>query len=144
MDRPPLLSVIIPNWNGKRFLMECIDSLKEQTFHDFETILADNGSTDGSADFAQQHYGDFIRIIRIGKNLGYTGGNNVGIRAARGEYIVLLNNDTQADSTWLEALVEAIGSNPQIGMWASKGYSYHQRDRIEAVGDLIYWDGLKG
>jgi GT2 family glycosyltransferase len=142
MDRPPLLSVIIPNWNGKRFLMECIDSLKEQTFHDFETILVDNGSTDGSADFAQQHYGDFIRIIRIEKNLGYTGGNNVGIRAARGEYIVLLNNDTQVDSTWLEALVEAIGSNPQIGMWASKVYSYHQRDRIEGVGELIYWDGL--
>ena len=90
MNRHPLLSVIIPNWNGKRFLLECIDALKEQTFHDFETILVDNGSTDGSAEFAKERYGDFIRIIRNKKNLGFTGGNNVGIQAARGEYIVLL------------------------------------------------------
>jgi GT2 family glycosyltransferase len=142
MNRHPLLSVIIPNWNGKHFLAECIDSLKAQTFHDFETILVDNGSTVGSANFAEERYGDFIRILRNESNLGYTGGNNVGIQAAQGEYIVLLNNDTQADPTWLEALVEAIGSNPQVGMWASKVYSYYKRNQIEAVGELIYWDGL--
>ena len=121
--------------------MECIDSLKEQTFRDFETILVDNGSTDGSADFAEEQYGDFIRIIRIEKNLGYTGGNNVGIRAARGEYIVLLNNDTWVEPTWLEELVKAIGSDPQVGMWASKVYSYYQRDRIEGGGraHLLGW-----
>jgi GT2 family glycosyltransferase len=102
----------------------------------------DNGSTDGSAKFAEERYGDFIRIIRNENNLGYTGGNNVGIQEAKGEYIVLLNNDTQADPAWLEALVEAIGVNPQIGMWASKVYSYYKRNQIEAVGELIYWDGL--
>jgi GT2 family glycosyltransferase len=122
--------------------MECIDSLKEQTFRDFETILVDNGSTDGSADFAKKHYGDFIRIIRIEKNLGYTGGNNVGIRAARGEYVVLLNNDTWAEPTWLEELVKATYLDRPIGMWASKVYSYYKRNQIEAVGELIYWDGL--
>jgi glycosyltransferase involved in cell wall biosynthesis len=88
MDFQPLLSVIIPNWNGKHFLSECVDSIKEQTFRDFETILIDNGSKDGSAEFAEKRYGDFIRIIRNKENLGFTGGNNVGIRAAR-EYIVL-------------------------------------------------------
>ena len=122
--------------------MECIDSLKEQTFRNFETILVDNGSTDGSADFAKKHYGDFIRIIRIEKNLGYTGGNNVGIRAARGEYFILLNNDTWAEPTWLEELVKATYLDRPIGMWASKVYSYYKRNQIEAVGELIYWDGL--
>ncbi len=142
MNAEPLLSVIIPNWNGKKFLAESIDSLKGQTFHDFETILVDNGSTDGSADFAEERYGKFIRILRNKENLGFAGGNNIGIQAARGEYIVLLNNDTWADPHWLEELVKATQSDPVIGMWASKVCSYYQRDRIEAAGELIYWDGL--
>ena len=108
----PLLSVIIPNWNGKRFLQECLDSLKDQTYSHFETILVDNGSTDGSVEFVRERYGEFVQIIRNEINLGFTGGNNVGIRAARGEYIVLLNNDTWADPRWLEELVKAIDVNP--------------------------------
>ena len=142
MNPQPLLSVIIPNWNGKHFLTECIDSLKEQTFRDFEIILVDNGSTDGSAEFAEKRYGDFIRIIRNDKNLGFTGGNNVGIQASKGEYIVLLNNDTWADPRWLEELAKATRFDPPIRMWGSKVCSYYQRDRIEGVGELIYWDGL--
>ncbi len=142
MSITPLISIIIPNWNGKHFLAECIDSLKEQTFRDFETILVDNGSTDGSAEFVEERYGKFVRIIRNKKNLGFTGGNNVGIGAARGEYIVLLNNDTWAPPTWLNELVKATPLSPPIGMWASKVYSYYKRSQIEAVGELIYWDGL--
>jgi GT2 family glycosyltransferase len=142
MDPQPLLSVIIPSWNGKHFLGECIDSLKEQTFRDFETILVDNGSTDGSVEFAEKRYGDFIQIIRNKKNLGFTGGNNVGIQAARGRYIVLLNNDTWAAPTWLEELAKATSLECPIGMWASKLYSYNRRNQIEAVGELIYLDGL--
>ncbi len=142
MSAPPLLSVIIPNWNGKKFLSECIDSLKEQTFRDFEVILVDNGSTDGSAEFAEERYDKFIRVIRNQKNLGFTGGNNVGIGAARGKYIVLLNNDTWAEPTWLEELAKAASLDPPVGMWASKVRSYFQRNRIEAVGELTYWDGL--
>ncbi|MGZ3534200.1 MAG: glycosyltransferase family 2 protein, partial [Thermodesulfobacteriota bacterium] len=142
MNSGPLISVIIPNWNGKHFLVECIDSLKDQTFRDFETILVDNGSTDGSAEFAEERYGGFIRVIRNKKNLGFTGGNNVGIEAARGEYIVLLNNDTWAEPTWLQELAKATSFNRPIGMWASKVCSYYKRDQIEGVGELIYWDGL--
>ena len=142
MNPQPLLSVVIPNWNGKHFLTECIDSLKEQTFRDFEIILVDNGSTDGSAEFAEKRYGDFIRIIRNDKNLGFTGGNNVGIQASKGEYIVLLNNDTWADPRWLEELAKATRFDLPIRMWGSKVCSYYQRDRIEGVGELIYWDGL--
>jgi len=142
MSSQPLLSVIIPNWNGKRFLEECMDSLKGQSFQNFETILVDNGSTDGSAEFAEKRYGEFIRVLRNKENLGFTGGNNVGIKASKGEYIVLLNNDTWADPRWLEELAKATRFDPPIGMWGSKVCSYYQRDRIEGVGELIYWDGL--
>ncbi|NWF91907.1 MAG: glycosyltransferase family 2 protein [Syntrophaceae bacterium] len=138
----PQLSVIIPNWNGKRFLQECLDSLKDQTYSHFETILVDNGSTDGSADFVRQRYGGFVRIIQNEINLGFAGGTNVGIRNAKGDYIVLLNNDTWADPLWLQELVKAIDVDSEVGMWGSKIYSYYQRDQIEAVGELIYWDGL--
>ena len=142
MNPQPLLSVIIPNWNGKHFLTECIDSLKEQTFRDFETILVDNGSTDGSAEFAEKRYGEFIRVLRNNENLGFAGGNNIGIQAARGKYIVLLNNDTWADPHWLEELVKATQIDSLIGMWGSKIRSYFQRNKIEGIGELIYWDGL--
>lgn len=142
MEPQPVLSVIIPNWNGRRFVEECIDSLKGQTFQRFETILVDNGSTDGSADFAEERYGKFLRVLRNKENLGFAGGNNIGIRAARGEYIVLLNNDTWADPHWLDELFKATQSGPPVGMWASKVCSYFQKDRIEGVGELIYWDGL--
>ncbi len=138
----PQLSVIIPNWNGKRFLQECLDSLKDQTYPHFETILVDNGSTDGSVEFVRGQYGEFIRVIPNEVNLGFAGGTNAGIRNAKGDYIVLLNNDTWADPHWLEELVNATHVNPPVGMWASKIYSYYQRDRIEAVGELIYRDGL--
>jgi len=119
-----------------------MDSLRGQTYQNFETILVDNGSIDDSVDFAKKHYGDFIRIIRNDKNLGFTGGNNVGIQASKGEYIVLLNNDTWVDPHWLEELAKATRFDPPIGMWGSKVCSYYQRDRIEGVGELIYWDGL--
>lgn len=138
----PFLSVIIPNWNGRKFLRECLDSLKDQTYSNFETILVDNGSTDGSVPFVRGRYGDFIRIIPLKINLGFAGGTNVGIRNAQGTYIVLLNNDTWADPHWLEELMKATHVDRSVGMWGSKIYSYYHRDRIEAVGELIYWDGL--
>jgi GT2 family glycosyltransferase len=138
----PQLSVIIPNWNGKRFLQECLDSLKDQTYPHFETILVDNGSTDGSVEFVRERYGGFVRIIQNEINLGFAGGTNAGIRDAGGEYIVLLNNDTWADPHWLEELIKATSVDPPAGMWGSKIYAYDHRDRIEAVGELIYWDGL--
>jgi GT2 family glycosyltransferase len=138
----PIVSVIIPNWNGRRFLAECIDSLKRQTCPDFETILVDNGSSDGSADFVQERYGEFVRVLMNRENLGYTGGNNAGIRAARGEYIALLNNDTVVEPDWIDELIKATRYDGGIGMWASKVKSYDDRNRIEAVGELIYQDGL--
>jgi len=142
MGPSPLLSVIIPNWNGKRFLQECLDSLKDQTYSHFETILVDNGSTDGSMEFVRERYGEFVQIIRNEINLGFTGGNNVGIRAAKGEYIVLLNNDTWADPRWLEELAKATEVDSCVGMWGSKINSYDKKNQIEAVGELIYRDGL--
>jgi len=137
----PTVSVIIVNWNGKHLLADCLSSLRSQTFRDFEIILVDNGSTDGSIEFVRKNFPEVV-LITLLENRGFAGGNNAGILASSGHYIALLNNDTRTDSNWLAALVNAAASDPEGGMWASKILSYDTPDVIDNVGLLLYWDGL--
>jgi len=139
---PRSISVIVVNWNGKEYLGECLDSLRRQTFRDFEVILVDNGSEDGSIESVQFLFPQLGRILRHPRNLGFAGGNNSGIRMAQGRYIALLNNDAQADPHWLEALVQTAEEDSQVGMWASKIYLQGLPKVIDNVGHLIYPDGL--
>ena len=138
----PLVSVIILNWNGKRYLKECLLSLKKQTYKNFEVILVDNGSTDGSVDYIKDNFGDFVKLIENKANLGFAEGNNIGIKNSSGKYILLLNNDTKADPLWVEELVKVAESDDKIGMCASKVLSFDNPKTIDNVGHLIYKDGL--
>lgn len=108
----PFVSLIVLNWNGLRYLPGCFGSLCRQTYRHCEIIMVDNGSNDGSVEYVRGHFPE-IRIIQNGRNLGFAAGNNVGIQQARGELIGLVNNDTEAASTWLEELVRAICTFPQ-------------------------------
>jgi GT2 family glycosyltransferase len=99
-----LISVIIVNWNGRKWLKNCLDSLYSQTHRNLEIILVDNASTDGSVAFAQDLYPDII-LISSPKNRGYAGGANTGILRARGSLILLLNNDTWMEKTFVEKLL---------------------------------------
>lgn len=140
--KEPRVSVIIVNWNGKHHLHECLESLRNQTIKDFEIILVDNGSDDGSREFVRERFHE-VRLIALQKNCGFAGGNNAGIRAASGRYIALLNNDTRVDPAWLTNLLEAAEANPSgVGMWASKILSYDDPGIIDNVGLLMYPDGL--
>ena len=138
----PLVSVIVVNWNGKEFLGECFCSLRAQTFSDFEMILVDNGSADGSIEYVQGNFAGWARILKNDQNEGFSGGNNRGIREASGKYIVLLNNDAQADDRWLEELVRIAEENPQVGMLACKIYLQEKAKILDNAGHLIYPDGL--
>jgi GT2 family glycosyltransferase len=138
----PLVSVIVVNWNGRECVGECLQSLSQQSFVDFEVILVDNGSTDGSIEYLQSHFTGFVRVLRNEKNLGFARGNNQGIKIARGKYIVLLNNDAKADRHWAEELVRAAEEDRQAGMLASKIYLQGGQKIIDNVGHLIYRDGL--
>lgn len=137
----PLVSVIVVNWNGRDYLMECLESLRSQTFIDFEIIVVDNGSTDGSVEMIRSHFPDCL-IIQNTCNYGFARGNNQGIEKAKGEYIALLNNDAQADCLWLEELVKAAEEDRRAGMLASKIYLQGSSKVIDNVGHLIYRDGL--
>jgi GT2 family glycosyltransferase len=138
----PPVSVIIVNWNGMDYLKYCLDSLRAQTFPDFEVIVVDNGSTDGSVQCLRENYRGWVRVLPNPRNEGFSGGNNRGIRAASGKYIVLLNNDARADFRWLEELVKAAEENPRAGMLACKIYLQEGSRIIDNVGHLMYRDGL--
>ncbi|MBE0568265.1 MAG: glycosyltransferase family 2 protein [Deltaproteobacteria bacterium] len=138
----PLFSVIILNWNGRHLLEECLESISSQSFRDFETIVVDNGSTDGSVDWVKDRYGDAVSTVALPSNLGFAGGNNAGIRVARGRYVILLNNDTAVDPGWLAALSDAVRRHPDAGMFTPKILNYYRRDEIDNTGHLIYPDGM--
>lgn len=139
---PPLFSVIILNWNGRHLLEECLDTVLSQSIRDFESIIVDNGSTDGSVLWLKERWREDISIVALPSNLGFAGGNNAGIRIARGKYVILLNNDTAVAPGWLAALAEAARRHPDAGMFTPKILNYYRRDEIDNTGLIIYPDGL--
>jgi GT2 family glycosyltransferase len=137
----PLVSVVIPTWNGRHHLDTCLGALGRQGFGDFETIVVDNASTDGSADFITATY-PAVRILELPTNRGFAGAANAGMRASRGEYVALLNNDTEAEPAWVGALVDAFERHPEAGSIASKILLFDRRDVFHAAGDLYRVDGI--
>jgi GT2 family glycosyltransferase len=135
------VSVIIPNWNGQRFLPVCLEALRHQSRGDHEVVLVDNASTDDSVAYTRAHYPE-VRVECLPRNLGFAGGVNAGLRAARGEYLALLNNDTEADPCWLEALVQALDADDEIGFAASKMVAFHDRGLLDGCGDALSWHML--
>lgn len=137
----PLASVIIPNWNGIKLLRPCLDSLRKQTLTHFETIVVDNGSSDGSVQVLSSEYPE-VRTLALSINSGYTGGCNAGLYAARGRYLVLLNNDTETDPHWLENLVNGLRRHPDAGIATSRIMLYDRRQMLNSAGDQYGRDGL--
>lgn len=129
-----LVSIVIPNWNGKQFLSPCLDSLLAQTYRNFEILIVDNGSTDGSLDLLKQHYPQ-IKVIALPHNTGFSFAVNRGIEAGAGEYIALINNDTKVDELWLEKMVLTIKSDADIGSVACKMLSYDDPTIFDGAGD---------
>jgi GT2 family glycosyltransferase len=129
----PEMSIIVVNWNGKRFLEDCLGSLRRQTFQDFEAILVDNGSSDGSAEYIRSYFPE-VKLVALEENRGFTGGNIAGYELAKGSIIVLLNNDTEADPAWLEEIHKASTLCENAGSFASKMMYFDARNRIENCG----------
>lgn len=133
---------MIVNLNRRDLLARCLESLWKQTYTDFEVIVVDNGSRDGSLQFLHSLRDARLRVVALPENKGFAGGCNAGIAIAQGHYIATLNNDAEVDANWLRELVDGIESEASIGMCASKILFHGDRSRIDKVGHLIYPDGL--
>jgi len=105
-----LVSIVVINWNGKKWLERCFDSLLSQTYKNFEIVLVDNNSEDGSIEFVKRKYTN-VKIISNSRNLGYASGKNIGISNSNGEYILSLDNDTWIDANLIEQMVDFYKSN---------------------------------
>lgn len=139
--RRPLVSVIIVNWNGACHLSECFESLSAQTYRDFEVIIVDNGSTDGSVEFITTHF-PWVILVKLATNFGFATGNNKGFEHASGTYIAILNNDTRAEPDWLERMVAVADANPRVGMIGCRTCVYDNRDIVDTIGGRICRDGM--
>jgi GT2 family glycosyltransferase len=139
---PALVSAIVVNWNGAAFLDQCLSSLFAQTWSSLQVILVDNGSVDGSADAAAARWGDRLKLIRNARNEGYARGNNIGLAAATGEWVVLLNNDAVLAPDAIEQLMRFSDGRPEVGMLACRVVCYDKPNIIDSVGLVIYPDGI--
>jgi GT2 family glycosyltransferase len=137
----PTVSIIIVNWNGLLHLPDCLDSLVNQTFRDFEIVLVDNGSSDDSVVFVRERY-PCVKLVTLTENTGFARGNNLGLQHADGDYIVTLNNDTRAEPDWLKNLVKVASAHPQAGMVGSRICSFSDPDIIDSIGMGICADGM--
>ncbi len=141
--KPPLFTVVIPNWNGAHHLPDCLESLRRQTWRDFAVVVVDNGSSDDSLELLAREYPE-VQRLPLGENRGFAGACNAGIRASRSPFVALLNNDTAADPRWLEEVVAAFRRHPEAGLIASKMLLFDQRDTFHTAGDFYRVDGRPG
>lgn len=138
-----LVSVVIPNWNGKRFLKGCLDSLAQQDYALREVIIVDNGSKDGSVELLQSEYPE-VRLVRFEQNTGFSVAVNAGIRAGNGEFVALLNNDTVVEPGWLSEMIKVMAEMPEIGSTGCKMLAYDDRSLLDGAGDGYRRGGLPG
>ena len=133
-----MISIIIPNFNGKEHLKTCFDSIKNQTYKNYEIIFTDNNSADESVKFTEENYPE-INIIKLDHNTGFARAVNEGIKNSKGEYVLLLNNDTECDKFFLEEMLSGFKSET-TGSVACKMLNYSDRTKIDDAGDFIkFW-----
>ena len=133
------VSVIIPNYNGMAYLEGVLSSLEQQEFQNFETILVDNGSSDGSVAFTMGNY-PWVHIIELPDNFGFSRAVNEGIYAARAPYVLLLNNDTEVDRYFVGEMLAAIKRHRRAFSCSARMICYHDRDKLDDAGN--YYSAL--
>ncbi len=141
--RPPFFSVLIPNYNGRAHLQTLFDALSAQTFTDFEVILGDDASSDDSVVFAESYAGHMaVRVMLNRQNRGFVATVNAAAAAAHGRILVLLNNDTEPEATWLAEVAKQMCIHPDAAIVASKILLFDQRDHLHTAGDTLGVDGI--
>ena len=135
MSESPLVSVIVLNYNAGELLLNCINSLKKSKYTNLEILVIDNISSDGSQTKCKEQFPD-IKLIQNKENFGYCGGNNIGIKEAKGEFIVILNPDTIVESNCIEELIFAQNKFGD-GLYQPKILSLNEENIIQSTGNML-------
>ncbi len=138
------VTIVIPNYNGLRFMEDCFAALKLQVYQHFDVLVVDNGSTDGSAEWLREHE---VPTIFLGENTGFDGAVNVGIRAAETPYVLLLNNDTEPEPDFVGEMVRAIERSEKIFSVSPKMIQMYDKELLDDAGDmysLLGWAFQRG
>jgi len=135
MSENPLVSVIVLNYNAGELLLNCIESIKKSAYKNLEIIVVDNISTDKSQKICKEKYPD-IKLIQNDENFGYCEGNNIGIREAKGDYIIILNPDTIVESNWIEELISAYNKFGE-GLYQPKHLSLNEKTVYMSAGNML-------
>ncbi len=141
------VSVVIPNYNGEKYLKKCLDTLMEQTLKPEEIIIVDNNSKDKSLEIINNIFKEKVTLIKLNENKGFSVAVNEGIKHNKSEFVALLNNDTEVDKDWLKNLYECIKKDEKIFSCCSKMLRYNKRDIIDDVGDeytILGWAVKRG
>jgi len=140
MSENPLVSVIVLNYNAGKLLLNCIESIKKSAYKNLEIIVVDNISTDKSQKICKEKYPD-IKLIQNDENFGYCEGNNIGIREAKGDYIIILNPDTIVESNWIEELISAYNAFGE-GLYQPKILSLYKTEILQSTGNMLHIFGF--
>lgn len=133
----PRVTAAVLNFNGRSLLEVVLPSLASQSYSDFETIVVDDCSTDDSIEYLKRHWPE-VRIISTGaSNVGVSAALNVAVRASRGEFVALLNNDVELATGWMEQLVASLDAHPEAATAAGKLLNYQKRELIDGAGDIF-------
>jgi GT2 family glycosyltransferase len=136
MKESPIASIIVLNYNGKAYLENCLDSIVKSHYKNYELILVDNASKDGSVEFVKKRFST-VKVIQTEKNLGFAEGNNIGARQATGAYLIFLNNDTQVTPCWLEKMIESAEADASMGVCGSKVLLLDRKNVIDVIGGFV-------
>ena len=136
----PLVSIVILNYNAGDLLLNCVNSVFKTTYDNFEVMVVDNASKDGSHNKCKERFGK-IRLIENKENLGYCEGNNVGIRESKGDFIVILNPDTIVEPEWLNELLSAYKERGE-GLYQPKILSLHEKKVLQSTGNMLHLFGF--
>ncbi len=140
MNESPLVSIIILNYNAGELLLNCVDSLKKSTYTNLEILIIDNISSDNSQKKCKEKFPD-IKLIQNNENLGYCGGNNVGINEAKGKFIVILNPDTIIEPNCIDELILAYNKFGNA-LYQPKILSLNEKDIIQSTGNMLHVFGF--
>jgi GT2 family glycosyltransferase len=139
--QPPLVSILIVNYNTRSLIRDCLESLRSVAYPAFEVLCVDNGSADGSARMIREDFPK-VRLFESAENLGFVGANLLAYPQAEGDYVLFLNSDTTVEPNFLDILVDFMEEHPEAGGCEPKILWMKDPTRLDSIGDFLTWTGM--